>query len=100
MTTVEPINPEQADAVLGLPMPEGNYANADTVRGYLAALFAAMWVEGEGPQDEPPTEFNGWDRDLMIPLVSSGMIDIADVEADEAGTRLITAAILRMATTL
>lgn len=94
-----PIEPDPKD-VLALPLDPSNDSGADTVRGYLMALLAAVWVEGEGFSGKRPFGNSGWDYDLYRPLVKAGFITgqldedgcLEDCDS-EAGERVITAAI-------
>lgn len=85
--------------ILDLPM-EDNDSGADTVRGYLVALLATLWQEGEGFGGKRPFGNSGWDWDLMRPLVKAGYITgkvdedgFLDDCDDRAGRKLIAEAI-------
>jgi hypothetical protein len=74
--------PEPTGAeILALPMPE-NDANAPTVGGYLTALLREVWTEQDGFSGKRPFGNSGWDADLMLPLVTAGLIT---GEVDEEG---------------
>lgn len=83
--------------VLALPMGT-NDSGADTVRGYLAALLAAVWKRGERPFGR-----SDWDYDLYLALLKAGFI-VGKVDVDgyidevdsDAGDRLIAEAIEAM----
>lgn len=64
MTTTPP-TPQQ---ILDLPMEE-NDSGADTVCGYLIALLAVIWDDG---QDLSPFGNSGWEWDLYQALVTAG----------------------------
>lgn len=99
MTTTAP-TPEQ---VLALPM-EGNDSGADTVHGYLIALLAAVWSEGEGFSGKRPFGNSGWEWDVYTALGKAGFIQATfDEEGflddcdDDAGSKLIADAIKSLA---
>lgn len=85
--------------VLDCPL-EDNDAGADTIRGYLIALLATLWVEGEGFGGKRPFGNSGWEYELYYPLVKHGFIPgqiheegwLEDVDKD-AGYALIEQAI-------
>lgn len=62
--------PEQ---ILGARMDE-NDSGADTIRGYLVALLAAVWHKGEGFSGKRPFGKSCWESDLYIPLAKAGFI--------------------------
>jgi hypothetical protein len=68
MTTTP--TPEQ---ILALPLEE-NDSGADTVRGYLVALLAAVWAEGEGFSGKRPFGNSSWHWDLYAALGKAGFI--------------------------
>lgn len=88
--------------VLDLPMQQ-NDSGADTIRGYLLALLAAVWTKGEGFSGKRPFGSSSWEGDLYVALVRSGAIDggldedgYLDTLSDDEeckGDRLITEAI-------
>lgn len=94
------VSSETARQVLNLPMPDGNDANAATIRDYLIALVRQVWAEQDGFSGKRPFGNSGWDNDLYGPLIKTGLIGgvvdedgyIEDVDAN-AGDRLILAAI-------
>lgn len=79
--------------ILNLSMPD-NDSGADTVRGYLIALLARLWREGEGFSGKRPFGTSGWWSELAIPLVKAevvvgtftdeGFLDDYDIEALDA----------------
>jgi len=77
VTTAKP-DPEQ---VLNLPMP-ANDSGAATIRGYLAALVAAVWREGEIFSGRAPFGSPRWRYELYVPLAHAGMLGVT---ADENG---------------
>lgn len=68
------------EAILNLPLPP-NDSGADTVRGYLIALLAAVWAEGEGFSGKRPFGTSSWEGDLFIALVRAGVIE-GELDAD------------------
>lgn len=85
--------------VLALSMQD-NDSGADTIGGYLTALLAALWEEGEGFGGKRPFGNSGWQFDLYKPLVKAGYIagtfdedGYLDDCDDEAGDVVIAAAI-------
>lgn len=100
------ISPATARQVLDLPMPDGNDAGATTIRDYLIRLLTEVWRENEGFSGKRPFGNSGWDYDLYGPLVETGLIRgrldedgfIEDVD-DEAGARLVLAAIAELGRT-
>lgn len=100
MTGVDP------RTVLNLPMQQPNDADTATVRGYLVALLAELWREGEGFSGKRPFGNSGWDYDLYEPLIRADLIRggfdedgyVEDVDS-EAGDRLIAAAIQELGRT-
>lgn len=94
------VDPDLARRVLDLPMDPDNDSGAGSVRGYLIALLAAVWDEGEGFSGKRPFGNSCWESDLYAPLVVAGLIPGrmyadggVDECDDEAGRRLIDAAI-------
>jgi hypothetical protein len=88
--------------VLDLPM-RPNDSGADTVRGYLIALLAAVWAEGEGFSGKRPFGNSSWEDGIYATLVRGGVIDggldedgcletLSD-EEERKGQHLITEAI-------
>lgn len=73
-----------ATEILALPMAD-NDSGADTVRGYLKTLLAALWDEGEGFSGKRPFGNSGWEYDLMKALVKAGAVTgtMSDDEYDE-----------------
>jgi hypothetical protein len=91
---------DTARQVLALPLPEGNDADAATVRDYLTAQLVALWREGDGFSGKRPLGNSGWEWDIYIPMAKAGLIhgefdeDGEVIELHEAvGERLIVAAI-------
>jgi hypothetical protein len=72
MTTTE-ITQEQARQVLGLELGR-NDSGAPTVRGYLVALLAELWREGEGFSGKRPFGNSSWEYDLYAPLIKAGLV--------------------------
>jgi len=60
--------------ILDLPLPP-NESGAGTVRGYLIALLAALWAEGEGFSGKRPFGSSGWEDDLYTALAQAGVIE-------------------------
>lgn len=93
------VTPER---ILDLPL-DVNESGATTVRGYLAELLLTLWREGEGFSGKRPFSNSGWEDDLIIPLVSAGLVrgelgpfrEWVDVDED-AARGLIEAAIKRL----
>lgn len=96
------INPQ---SILDLPL-ESNDAEAATVREYLINLLLAVWDEGEGFNGKRPFGNSGWEMDLIVPLITAGIIpgildedgylDHLDVEDEKYGMRLIQSAIISL----
>jgi hypothetical protein len=59
--------------VLDIPMEE-NDAGAETIRGYLKALLASVWIEEEGFSGKRPFGNSGWKNDVCIALVKAGAV--------------------------
>lgn len=59
--------------VLDLPLPD-NDSGADTVRGYLVALLAAVWDEGEGFSGKRPFGNSGWHGDFDQAFIKAGLV--------------------------
>ena len=57
--------------VLDLPMDD-NDSGADTVRGYLVALLATLWQEGDGFSGKSPFGNSDWTWDVYGALVTAG----------------------------
>lgn len=85
--------------ILDTPMSD-NDSGAITIRGYLVALLAAVWTEGEGFSGKRPFGNSGWHWDLYGALVKAGHITgrfdedgyVEDADG-RAGDDLIAAAI-------
>ena len=61
--------------VLDCPMdPAKNDAGAATVRGYLAALLAELWREGEGFCGKRPFGNSGWEWEVYTALVREELV--------------------------
>jgi hypothetical protein len=69
------ISPETAVQVLDLPMPEGNDADAATIRDYLVALVRQVWVENEGFSGKRPFGNSGWQDDLYVTIMRAGLVN-------------------------
>lgn len=59
--------------VLELPMKE-NDSGAVTIRGYLLALLAGVWVEEEGFSGKRPFGNSAWKYDIYEALIKAGLI--------------------------
>lgn len=59
--------------ILAIPMQE-NDSGATTIRGYLKALLAALWKEGEGFSGKRPFGNSGWEYELYRELVAARAI--------------------------
>jgi hypothetical protein len=99
----EPTTTPTGQQILDTPM-EANDALAETVKGYLVALLASLWREGEGFSGKRPFGNSGWDGELYAALVKAGYITGSFDEdgylesADDAdGDRLISLAIKTLA---
>lgn len=89
--------------ILNVPMADDD-SGATTIRGYLVALAAAVWREGEGFSGKRPFGNSGWAWDVFAALVKAnqiegtfdeyGGLDDADTEK---GNELIEAAIRALA---
>jgi hypothetical protein len=92
----EKLTPQQ---VLDLALPD-NDSGKDTVRGYLIALLAGVWRDGECFDGKRPFGNSSWEYDLYGPLVRAGMVtgtfdrdgDLVDLD-DDAANALIADAI-------
>lgn len=63
-------------AAAAATMPEVTHEpGLGTIRGYLAALAAAVWDENEGFSGKRPFGNSGWSTDLEAALVQAGVID-------------------------
>jgi hypothetical protein len=94
-----PVAPETSADILRLPMGE-NDSGADTVRGYLVALLAQLWLHGDNFSGKRPFGSGGWEADLYKPLVVAGLIDgeldpdygyVDEVDADAADVLILAA---------
>lgn len=97
---IDNISSEVARQVLALPMPEGNDANAATIRDYLVALVRRVWIANEGFSGKRPFGNSGWDWDMYPPLIRAGLVrGVLDEDGyidnvdEEAADALIRAAI-------
>ncbi len=61
-------------SILDTPMT-ANDANATTVRGYLVALAAKVWVDGENFSGKRPFGNSGWQHEVYRALASAGVIE-------------------------
>jgi len=59
--------------VLDLSMSE-NDAGARSIRGYLVALVACIWKEGERFNGKRPFGNSCWESELEAPLIKAGLI--------------------------
>jgi hypothetical protein len=69
-TTSQPSGAE----ILNTPM-QPNDADADTIRGYLVALLAAVWDEGAEFSGKRPFGSSGWQYELFEALTREGHIN-------------------------
>jgi hypothetical protein len=90
------LTPEQ---LLDFPLPE-NDSGAGTVRGYLAALLAKLWTEGDSYDIDAPFGTEDWKDDLYAPLVEAGVVSggfdsrgYLERVDNEAADKLVLAAI-------
>ncbi|MET8866503.1 hypothetical protein ABZW11_26495 [Nonomuraea sp. NPDC004580] len=89
--------------VLDVPMHDDD-SGATTIRGYLAALAAAVWGQGEEFSGKRPFGNSGWHRHVFAALADAGMIDgtpdkygrLSDA-AEDRGRDLIAAALKALA---
>lgn len=89
--------------ILATPMAQPNDAHAATIGDYLTTLLTLLWVKREDFDGKRPFGYSGWDADLYIALVRAGHIDgrldedgyleILEIEEEDRGTCLITAAV-------
>jgi hypothetical protein len=85
--------------ILDIPMGQ-NDSGADTIRGYLVALVARVWDEGEGFSGKRPFGNSSWECELFEALIEAGAVpngrdkwgDIT-VDAEDAARPLIQRAI-------
>lgn len=97
------VSPETARQVLDLPMPDGNDADAATIRDYLIKLLTLAWQEADNFSGKKPFGSSDWEADLQLPLLKAGLIGgsldefgyIDDLDV-EAADRLILAAIAEL----
>jgi hypothetical protein len=61
--------------VLDTPMADGNDADADTVREYLAALLEELWRAGDDFSPKRPFGTGGWQDQVYAALARAGHID-------------------------
>lgn len=88
-----------AQKILDLPMPDGDELTP-TIRAYLIALLASLWLNGEGFSGKRPLGNSGWQFDLYVPLIRAGLIAgrldedgyVEDCD-DDAGARIIASVI-------
>jgi len=98
------VSPETARQVLDLPLPDGNDADAATVRDYLLKLLAELWREEAGFDSKKPFGNSGWQYDIYVPLIRAGLVagsldEYDDVSGDfefADADRLILAAIAEL----
>ncbi len=65
---------ETARQVLDLPMPDGNDAEAATIRDYLIALLHTLWREQDQFSGKKPFGNSGWEWDMFPPLINAGLV--------------------------
>jgi hypothetical protein len=83
---------------------EPNDSGATTIRGYLCALAAAVWNDGEGFTGKHPFGNSGWESDLYSALVKADLVEgtldehgsLMDADCD-TGRALINEAIKALA---
>lgn len=61
--------------LLDMPLPEDNPSDARTVRGYLLALLAAVWQEGDEFSGKRPFGISAWEYDLYGPMIRAGVVE-------------------------
>lgn len=99
-------DPTLARRVLDLPMPDGNDADAATVRDYLIKLLALVWTDTECFDGKRPFGNSGWDGDFDLALIKAGMVEgaidedgyVEEVDS-EAVNRMVLAAITELGRT-
>jgi hypothetical protein len=64
---------EIGNRVLHVTMDDDD-SGATTIRGYLCALAAAVWREGEGFSGKRPFGNSGWQWDVYAALVKTDLI--------------------------
>lgn len=85
--------------LLDLPLPD-NDSGASTVRGYLMALLATLWREGEEFSGKRPFGNSGWQYDIYPAMIQAGFIEgrldedgYVESADDRAANELVLAAI-------
>jgi hypothetical protein len=63
-----------AQEVLSLPLPDGNDAQAATVRDYLIALLHELWREEQGFSGKRPFGNSSWQYNLYVPMAKAGWV--------------------------
>lgn len=91
------------DEVLAVPLGNETDSGATDIRGYLKALLATLYRDGEDFSGKRPFGNSGWRYDLYIALGLAGMIDVTfdedgyidtlEREEQDYGDELIYAAI-------
>lgn len=56
---------------------------ATTIRGFLCALLARVWVEKDGFAFKRAFGFSNWQRDLLPPLIAAGAIEAVADDMEE-----------------
>lgn len=95
-----PVPAAKARQILDLPMGS-NDADADTIRDYLVAIVAKVWMENEEFSGKYPFGNSDWQYELYKPLVLHGFVggsldtDYGHLESadEDAADTLILAAI-------
>ncbi|GAA2346775.1 hypothetical protein [Dactylosporangium salmoneum] len=90
--------------ILNLRLDPDNDSGADTVRGYLVALLAAIWHDGEGFSGKRPFGNSGWQGDFDKAFIEAGWVagqldedGYVDEVDGEAVDRLVRQAIKALA---
>jgi hypothetical protein len=65
---------DTAQAILDLPLPDGNDAGAATVRDYLLLLLANLWRDEAGFNSKRPFGNSGWQYDIYVPMIRAGLV--------------------------
>lgn len=64
------------DEILNLKMDiDMNDAGASSIREYLKELLFVLWDEREGFSGKRPFGNSGWEFDLYVPLIESGVVE-------------------------
>lgn len=86
-----------SEKVLNTPM-QPNDADAATIRGYLIALLAKVWAEGECFNGKRPFGNSSWECEIYEALVRAELIEgvldeggLADCDTDAADCLIVDA---------